>query len=294
MINSFSAQHPWLTRKIKKEFWKLINILGITSYTFKLPNSELLFSVNPKDASVGKLIFLNSYEVETLEFASKYIIKSDQVFDVGANIGYFTLKFSSLVGDNGEVHSFEPSQREFLHLCRNLMNNKISNVFSNQVALSNKNSYSRINILDEDRYGAYNSINKITHRKVNEAKVHTETTRTLKIDTYLDLFPNIRPTLIKIDVEGHEKQVLEGMQRLLTEPNSPCLIIEVCESTHQDEKFDTQDLLDYIKKFDYKLYSPNNEGNLKPFLLGNSLNCIALKNNHFQRLNERKIEIYSK
>lgn len=290
MFKNFSEHHPWLSKKIKKQVWNLLNIAGIDSYIFQLNNSMLKFNVNPKDDSVGKFIFLNSYETETLLFASKYIVAGDQVIDIGANIGYFTLLFSSYVGENGEVHSFEPSRREFLHLCKNVNLNHAKNIFLSQFGLSNQDGYAIMNVLDDDRFGAYNSLGEITHQKVNLATTHTETIRTMKIDSYLSLFPRLKPCLIKIDVEGFEKQVLEGMQILLSSPKAPCLIIEVCESTHRDKKIATQELVNYIQEFGYRLYNLDRKGNLIPFQLETSLNCIAIKPSHSQRLFDQGIK----
>lgn len=291
MIISFKKKHPWFSRKIEKKIWFFLNVFGIKSYTFRIPNSKLLITINPKDDSVSKLIFLNSYETETLLFASKYIVAGDQVIDIGANIGYVTLLFSSFVGENGEVHSFEPSRREFLHLCENVNLNCAKNIFLNQFAISNQNGYAKMFVLDDDRFGAFNSIGEPTHQKVKLATVHTEAIRTMKIDDYLTLFPNLKPCLIKIDVEGFEKQVLEGMQNLLNSQKAPCLIIEVFEGTHQGEQISAQALVHYVEKFGYKLYSPDREGNLKPFQLGASLNCIAIKLLHSQRLIDQGIII---
>lgn len=286
----FSNRHPWLSRKLKKKLWSFLGWMNLSSFTFHLAGSDLKFSVNPKDDSVGKFIFLEGYELETLLFCSRFISEGDQVFDIGANIGYFTVLFSAYVGNSGEVHSFEPSRREFLHLCKNLSINKIRNVFLNQVAVSDQNGFTELNTLDDDCFGAYNSINDVTHQKVRQARTHIEVTRRICIDSYLEVFPERKPSLMKIDVEGHEKQVLEGMKSLLISSNAPCLVVEVCEGTHQNEQDSAQSLSYYLKKFDYELFSPDNRGNLKPFVLGKSLNCIALKPIHSQRLLERKIE----
>ena len=291
MFKTFSEQHPWFSRTAKKQLWNLLNVIGKEAYTIQIINSGLKFIINPKDNNVGKYIFLSNYEKETVLFASKYLMSGDQVLDIGANIGYFSLLFSDYVGENGEVHSFEPSRREFLHLCENVKINHVKNIFLNQVALSNQNGYVKMNILDEAYLGAFNSINEITHQKVNLEKIHTETIRTMKIDDYLLLFSNLKPCLVKIDVEGFEKQVLQGMHSILSSPNAPCIIIEICEGTHQDKQIGTEALMYYIKEFGYKLYSPDKNGNLKPFQLGSSLNCIAIIPSHFTRLNIRGIKV---
>jgi len=286
---SFSVRHPWLSRKIKIKFWRLLEILRIKEFTFQVNDPVIKFCVNLKDDSVAKPIYLNDYETETVLFVAKYLRPGDEVFDIGANIGYFTLLFSSFVGVTGKVHSFEPSRREFDHLCKNVANNYCTNVLLNQLAVSNQNGYAMLNVLDDDQFGAFNSIVDITHQKVSNAPTHVETTRVITIDTYTDLFNSTKPSLIKIDVEGLEKQVLEGMQILLSESCAPCLILEVCEDTHKNKQNSVQDLLDYLSKLNYQLFSPDKEGNLTPFVLGKSLNCIAIKQDHFHQLLDRNI-----
>lgn len=291
MFNSFLQEHPWLSKKIKKQYWKLLSNSGITSYTLRLNETNLRIIVNPKDDSVGKLIFFENYETRTLKFISKYIIPGDKVIDIGANIGYFTLLFSSYVGDEGEVHSFEPSTREFLHLCRNIEINHKENIFLNQFALSNINGYGVMNILNDARFGAYNSIRQITHRKVVLEESHYETVRTIKLDDYLSLLPSLAPSLIKIDVEGHEINVVEGMQTLLNGQAAPCLVIEICEGTHVGDQIGSLELINLINRMGYTLYSPDEQGNLLPFEIGETLNGIAIKPSHFERLNIKEIKI---
>lgn len=285
MYNKFASKHPWLTKKLKTCYWNLLKKFGISSFAFHLNEVDLKIKINPKDDNVGKFVYWDKYERETYLFISKFLRPGDKVVDVGANIGFFTLHFSKLVGDGGEVHSFEPSQREFLQLCENVHLNKLRNVFFNQLALSNQNGFSTMSILEDVRWGAFNSLGEITHRKVIKEKTFAETVRTIKLDDYILLFPELKPCLVKIDVEGFEKQTLEGMKKLLSNDDSPCLVVEVCEGTHQGENNSAYDLVCYLERFGYRLYSPNTVGNLIPFELGGtSLNCIALKPVHFYRL----------
>jgi FkbM family methyltransferase len=291
MINKFTKKHPWLTRTIKKHFWSFLEGIKVKSFLYTLDENSQKIKISPNDDSVGKFIFFGDYEKETVSFIAKYLNCGDTVVDVGANIGFFTLIFSKLVRENGEVHSFEPSQREFLLLCENININKCKNVFLNQIALGNNSGFSKMNVLNEGKFGAYNSLRKITHSRVQTEKVQTEKVRTAKFDDYLALFPGAIPSLIKIDVEGFEQQVLEGMQGLLIADNSPCLIIEICEGTHKDEQGSAQELIAYIENFGYHLYSPNSVGNLIPFSFGSSLNCIAIKQSQIKKAKERGVEI---
>ncbi len=65
--------------------------------------------------SGGKIIrFLTTtYERRLTHMSQIYIKEGDVVFDIGAHVGYFTLLFSVLVGNNGKVYSFEPNKRNF-------------------------------------------------------------------------------------------------------------------------------------------------------------------------------------
>lgn len=286
---TFSVSHPWLSRKVKIKFWRLLELLRIREFAFQVHDPDITLRVNLKDDSVAKPIYLGDFEKETVLFTTKFVKPGDVVFDIGANIGYFTLLFAHLVGNAGLVHSFEPSRREFDHLCKNISINRCKNVFLNHMAVGDQNGYATLNVLDDDQFGAYNSIVDITHQKVSNEPAHIETTRIINIDTYIDLINHASPSLIKLDVEGFEKQVLEGMKTLLSASDAPCLILEVCEDTHTNTKYGVQELLDHLSIINFELFSPDKEGNLTPFVLGKSLNCIALKQNHFQRLTERDI-----
>ena len=120
---------------------------------------------------------------------------------------------------------------------------------------------------------------------------HSNLVRMMKIDTYLELFPDHAPKLVKIDVEGFERQVLEGMKNLLKASNAPCLIVEVCEGTHVNDEDGVDQLVGYLKTFGYQLFSSDINGNLKPFTIGATLNCIGLRNNGMNRLYEKGISV---
>ncbi len=271
--------------------WDFLEGIKAESFLYTLAENNQKIKLDPRDDSVSKFIFLGNFEKETVLFITKYISYGDTVVDVGANIGFFTLIFSELVGKNGKVYSFEPSQREFLHLCENININKCRNIFLNQLALSNNNGFSKMNVLSESKFGAYNSLRRLSHSKVQNEKIQIENVRTLTFDSYLALFPESIPSLIKIDVEGFEKQVLEGMQSLLSTDNSPCLIIEICEGTHKDEGGSTQELITYIESFGYQLYGLSSVGNLIPFSVGTSLNCVALKQFHVENATKCGVEV---
>ena len=61
------------------------------------------------------------------------------VIDVGANVGFFTLLFSILVGQHGKVYAFEPHPRIYKYLRGNLALNTVKNVHTYNIALGSRN-----------------------------------------------------------------------------------------------------------------------------------------------------------
>ena len=141
------------------------------------------------------------------------------VIDVGANIGYFSLLASMLVGPGGQVHAFEPDPVNFGLLKKNVRINHASNIKVVQTALSNN---------DDPVPLFLNSDNKGDHR-MWEATGESRTKITVKATT-LDRYLNktgIVPAFIKIDVQGAEGQVLAGMKETLARATPLYMILEL-------------------------------------------------------------------
>lgn len=140
------------------------------------------------------------------------------VVDVGANIGYFSLLASTLVGPDGRVHAFEPDPVNYGLLKKSVRLNRASNIEVVQAALSNNDNPISLFL---------NSDNKGDHR-IWEATGESRTKITVKamtLDRYLNETGTV-PTFIKIDVQGAEGQVLEGMKETLARSAPAYLILE--------------------------------------------------------------------
>src|ERR1700728_4292554 len=66
---------------------------------------------------------------ELISFLEKHVKPGMTVVDIGANIGFYSVLFSKLVGEKGSVHAFEPDSTNFKHLVSNTR--KLKNVFVN-------------------------------------------------------------------------------------------------------------------------------------------------------------------
>ena len=177
------------------------------------------------------LIFdLNQYEPHVLRWLSRSIKPGDCVVDVGANVGLLSLLMSKLCGKNGRVYSFEPSPANLRLLDYHKRKNGANQICIEPLAVSNRDGDSvSFFLLNEGDHGS-NSLVFSRDDVPNLAEPLLRTRKEIRVPTVtLDRFcaeHQIRPSLIKIDVEGAELMVLQGAVRLLSEVR-PHLILAI-------------------------------------------------------------------
>lgn len=137
---------------------------------------------------------------EVVHLMMRAIREGDIVIDGGANLGYFTLLLSKLVGPTGKVIAVEPSPPNLERLRRNLALNGASNVEVIPKALWSESGKTLDFHLTE--YGGYDSLIK-SDRTIETIQVETIALRHIR--------PYMLPRLAKFDLEGAEIEALSGM-----------------------------------------------------------------------------------
>ncbi len=137
--------------------------------------------------------------------AQKFKLQNPVVLDVGANLGAWSNEFNSRV-KNCVIHAFEPSKETYLSLVESTEESPNINVYN--FGLGNVNNSQRL-YFDEEKSGmASLSKRDLKHLGVEFEKF--ENVKVIRLDGFLE--ENlIKPDFIKIDVEGHELAVLEGL-----------------------------------------------------------------------------------
>lgn len=192
--------------------------------------------------AIDREIYLNGfYEKEQLIFLDK-ICNKDEIthfLDIGANIGYYSLYFKKI----NNIFAFEPNKKNFLRLKENNELNNL-NIKMYNFGLSNTNSDSEIWYTNKDKMGgsAIYEKNDPELKKYNYKDIIKEKILTKKLDDIIDI--NNSKILVKIDVERHEKKVLEGMNKMIKQNN----IIMQIEIGH-DQK---NEVFSYLNKLNLK------------------------------------------
>ena len=189
-------------------------------------------------------------------------IKGKIIFDVGSHIGYHSLYFGRLVGNNGKVYSFEPYQKNFdrFNLILEKNKNLLGNISTYEIAVSDKIGTEEFN-LNEDIESGRSSGNFIGradtfwNKEIYARKGFRKTSvKTLPIDLFKDkLKINDLPDIIKIDVEGAEYLVLLGVKNITRE--KPILFIEI------HSMLNMYNVLTFLYSLSYKVEMLNTDPN---------------------------------
>ena len=169
----------------------------------------------------------DGYERGTTRLFCKLVRSKSCVFDVGANIGYYTMLAASLMDGRGEVHAFEP----WRDVCRWLLHNAKLNGFRdlhiNQMAFSDKDGQELLFLPQNLAWSNASLVKGFTNQ--NEHVV----VETIRVDTYCARNCIRSMDLLKIDVEGSELKVLRGMGVFL-DTWLPDIICEVLQPFEND------------------------------------------------------------
>lgn len=173
----------------------------------------------------------NAKEPETLNWIDTWVRDGDTFFDIGANIGVYTI-YAALRHTRTRIVAFEPEYAN-LHL---LKDNIIANGLQDRIevysiALSDCSSISRLHIQDLTPGSACHSESKeiLKETLTGYPVVWREGICTMTLDEFCDA-TNLWPDCVKIDVDGTEPRVLEGGVRTLSSPSLRSLIIELPEN----------------------------------------------------------------
>ncbi len=191
-------------------------ICGLMGDTLLLPEGKLF--LNKKDPAVSGALALGAYEPHETKLFREKVKEGMTVIDIGANIGYYTLIAHHNVGTNGRVISFEPDKENFALLSKTVQENGGMNVTLQNVALSNTKGSARLYLSDA---------NKGDHRMYvcDEARPFIEVPTSL-LDEYCQQNEIRNIDFIKMDVQGAEWMVLQGMKCILRESANVQLLTE--------------------------------------------------------------------
>jgi FkbM family methyltransferase len=191
------------------------------------------------------------YEPQTVQVISDLLRPGMTFFDVGANMGQYTLMAAGL---DCKVHSFEPAPVMFGFLSGNVKQ-VADRVKINQLGLSDNDEPVTLHMAKPHNVGSTSMRSDPTCASGESFQVACET-----MDHYIERNGIAQVDVIKIDVEGAELNVLKGAEKLLSSPQRPAIVLEFEEEAQRRFGSSCAQLTSFLKAHGYELQRVTPQG----------------------------------
>ena len=210
--------------------------------------------VRTKEHMGAALLYLGEQsDYEEFEIIRQFVERSDVCFDIGANIGYYTLLLAKVAK---ETHAFEPVPLSYHLLNSNVLINGISNVITNLCAVGNISGETSFNIAADSAYSGFYDTNIVRPAE----SVRLTVTR---LDDYCTTHRISRVDFLKIDVEGAESLVLDGAREVL-KSKPRFMMVELADCVQKKYGSSVTDIVKKLACYGFKPFIPMN-GSLREF-----------------------------
>jgi FkbM family methyltransferase len=199
---------------------------------------------------ISKQLYVGGcFEPNEFAFLDQVLAPGMTFIDAGANDGLFSLFAAQRVGPTGQVWAFEPSEREFIRLRRNVQLDQLHNVRTFKVALAQRQGEAEFKIADDEHCGQ-NTLGDFAYQ-IELARC--ERVKTSRLDDLVqqECLPQV--DIIKLDVEGSELSVLAGAREILRKQR-PLLLLEVNENALRSQGSSGAALMELLRSHDYEIY----------------------------------------
>lgn len=160
------------------------------------------------------------YEYKITNYIFKNLKKNSIFFDIGCNEGYYSV-IASKKNYSGKTYSFEPVKLLIKIIKKNLSLNNIKNCKIYNFAIGDENKSSKINIYHEKNEGSSSIVTKYKYSNKTQKILIKSLDNFYKMNKF-----NFKIDLIKIDVEGYELKVLDGMMNLINRRKINKILVE--------------------------------------------------------------------
>ncbi len=208
--------------------------------------SVYLYYSHASDIPKWRYDTLYTKEPETLEWIDTYVNEKDIFWDVGANVGIYSIY--AALSRKAKVYAFEPSFVNYYYLSANLVRNDLDEkVAAFPIALCENTNISTFNMhsLRTGHALAHfgDKIDKMPF--YGQEKVHfRQAVMGFNIDMFVAIFSDTMPTHIKIDVDGIEPEIIKGMSKTLQNMELKSIQIEIDEKEDSTAQYITSILRD--------------------------------------------------
>lgn len=210
-----------------------------SEYVYRSYGTEIKYNIN---TDIGFLLFFRgSFEENEINICCKFLKEDSVVFDVGANIGIHATIFSN-ISVKGFVYCFEPSRDTFTLLCSNLK--KRRNTLPLNFGVGHKTQILEFYETTDNAFSSFKDTKRKPIKSLSKVLCY-------KLDDFVKQLNLNRMDFIKIDVEGFEQEVVEGMSNILANLK-PIVFCEIFKGVNSN--LNPQLTFDSICKYSYNAF----------------------------------------
>ena len=196
-------------------------------------------NLDMSDPAQREIFFFSTYERKETALVRKILRPGDIFWDVGASIGYYTLLAAACVGPAGRAVAFEPFAPAWDRLNANIALNAFRQVKCVNAVVGECEG-------EADLFFERRAADGVATLAPTAAQISFVKCKKIPLDRFMADESEAHPTFIKADVEGSEKAVLDGAEKILTGAEPPMLLLEMEDeqfARHGTSKFEIQALL---------------------------------------------------
>lgn len=205
--------------------------------------------LDPNDLVSQNILVDGTWESQSAAIIAEHVPDGGVFVDVGAHIGYYTLKGAMKAGPNGKVVSVEPNPLTLKVLRRNLQSNSFQNIILKEVAVSDRETTLDLYSVREVNTGM-SSISKANAGK-SESKLDVFKVPARPLDAILSEVGVTRVDVVKLDIEGAEALALRGAVGTLKRFR-PVLLLEWDDPQLRQLGSSTNELAKYLNELGYR------------------------------------------
>jgi FkbM family methyltransferase len=235
--NTLKGARYFFYRKLKE-----MNIDLQKEHIIKI--NDYMLNTIPNDTGISsELLSFRTHEPLSTKLLNNTIQEGMTCLDIGANIGYYALLEKQLVGSKGKVIAVEPSPKNFKYLKKNaeLNTNNFCNLEIFNFALSATDGFA--SFLINDRSNLCKIVENTSKGQPGVIDVPKKS-----IDSFISEENIKRVDFLRMDVEGHEKEIISGA-KLTIQKHKPMLYVETHKALMGIEK-----TIDFLKQLQFLGY----------------------------------------
>ncbi|GAC1365163.1 MAG: FkbM family methyltransferase [Actinomycetota bacterium] len=195
------------------------------------------------DDAQRAIFYTGTYEPRLSRLIVDALRPGDVFFDLGANLGHYSLLAARRLGGRGSIHAVEASAQTAARLRETVRRNHLSAIIAvHQVAVGDRQE--RMTLAHPE-----SAPSPLGMRFLDpSAATPGEAVQVVRLDDYL---PEVTPTVVKLDVEGAEVRALAGMQECLRNPDLRCIFAEAIDSQLARFGDSTASMTQYLAGFGF-------------------------------------------